>query len=99
MSKQAFKRMRRVCKLKVSRKPLDSFAWPGGYPLFYYFRDGSVICPDCVNSEIETIDSDTRTKFGASFELAGCDIHYEGEPVICDQCNAEIESAYGPVDE
>ncbi len=90
--------MRRKLKMEVSRKPFDSHCWPGGYPLFYLFRDGTVFCPDCVNSEIDTIDADTRSKFGASFELAAVDVHYEGEPLICEHCNADIESAYGSPD-
>lgn len=39
MSKQAFKRVRKSLGMEVCRKPLDSFAWPGGYPMFYVFTD------------------------------------------------------------
>jgi len=31
---------------------LPSFAWPGGYALYYIDGDGSVICPDCANKTV-----------------------------------------------
>ena len=45
--------------------PLDAYAWPGRYPIFYQCRDGGVLCPKCVNEEIDLIaasieDQDTR---------------------------------------
>ena len=107
MSKQAFKRVRRAIGLEVNREPLPKWAWPGGYPMLYVFADGGCICPDCVNREIAEIDSAMRSKWGnkphssgcGGWAIAGHDIHWEGEPEICDHCGAEIESAYGPVDE
>jgi len=26
---------------------LSAWCWPGGYPLFYLDRDGSILCPAC----------------------------------------------------
>ncbi len=104
MSKQAFKRVRKALGLEVSRKPLEAFAWPGGYPIIYVFLDGGCMCPKCANDNIEEIDAAIRE--GNRPHSSGCggwalshqDIHWEGEPEICDHCGAEIESAYGPVD-
>lgn len=31
-------------------------------------------------------------------EPVAYDIHWEGEAITCDNCNTEIESAYGPVE-
>lgn len=91
MSKQAFERVRRALKLEVSREPLPSFAWPGGYPIYYLDGGSSTLCPRCANESCEdSIPSFRPAEFG---------IHYEGESLICDNCSAEIESAYGPVDE
>lgn len=107
MSKTALKRVRKALGLPVSREPLPSYAWPGGYPLIYVFADGGVICPDCVNSEIAEIDSAMRCPEGNKPHRSGCggwalggyDVHWEGEPEICDHCGKEIESAYGVPDD
>ncbi len=95
MSKQAFKRARRQVKLEVNRKPLDAFAWPGGYPLYYITEDCSVLCPSCVNKEIDLIDQARHDKWDKQWRLVRVDVHWEGEPLICDHCNGQIESAYG----
>ncbi len=107
MSKQALKRVRKHLRLEVNREPLPAFAWPGGYPLLYVFADGGVICPKCINAEIVEIDAAIRDERGNRPHRFGCggwavdavDVHYEGEPIGCDHCGAEIESAYGPVSE
>lgn len=99
MSKQAFKRVRRALKMEVSRKPLDAYAWPGGYPLYYLTSDCSVLCPDCVNSEIDRVDAEMRDpERHNQFQVVAVDVHWEGEPMQCEHCNAEIESAYGDPD-
>lgn len=95
MSKQACKRMRRAIDLPISRDPLPSYAWPGGYPLYYVTSDGGALCPDCVNREIEQIDQSTRGHARDGWALEGFGIHYEGAPIVCDHCGKEIESAYG----
>lgn len=94
MSKQACKRLRRALRLEVNRDPLPSFAWPGGYPLYYLCKDGGTLCPDCVNSEIDLVDVAKRD-CDAQWQVVGCDTHWEGEPLVCDHCGGEIESAYG----
>lgn len=103
MSKQAFKRVRRELGMEVSRKPLDDYAWPGGYPMIYVFKDGGVCCPDCANKNIEDIDANMRgeSRFNShgGWALGGVDVHYEGDPETCDHCGKQIESAYGPVSE
>lgn len=90
MSKQACKRIRRKLGMEVNRKPLDSFAWPGGYPLFYLDGHNSILCPECAN---ESCNDDIP-----AFRPCAYAVHWEGEPLICDNCNAEIESAYGEPD-
>jgi hypothetical protein len=97
MSKQAFKRVRRELGMEVSRKPLDAYAWPGGYPIAYMTIEGDTLCPDCVNAEIDLIsaakqDNDKQWWVRSQF------IHWEGDPEICCHCGKPIESAYGPVE-
>ena len=95
MSKQAFKRMRRHCKLEVSREPLPSYAWPGGYPLVYVMSDGGCLCPDCVNKEIDNVDDSTRRRMRDGWQMEGVDVNYEDESLFCDHCGKQIPAAYG----
>ncbi len=73
-----------------------SFAWPGGYPIIYFTADDSVLCPDCANgrngSEAAPAHDDK------SWRLVACDVHWEGESIVCDHCGAAVESAYGVPD-
>jgi hypothetical protein len=77
-------------------KPLDnttnnlqSYAWPGGYPIVYLTADMAICCPKCANKKNDWEDDEVNEYF----------IHYEGPPEICEFCNAEIESAYGDPDD
>lgn len=67
---------------------LPAFAFPGGYPIVYFTRDGLMVCPDCANIE-DTSDP-----------VVSYDIYWEGPTVPCDDCGRDvIESAYGDPDE
>lgn len=61
-----------------------------GYPVFYLTVDCSVLCSDCATK-------DWHDELGTMETDAPC-VHWEGEPVICEDCNKSIDSAYGPVD-
>ena len=61
---------------------LQTFAWPGGYPLFYLSHDGLVLCPRCAN------DPDASDPA----ELA--DINWEDPDLYCDDRGERIPSAY-----
>ena len=67
---------------------LPAYAWPGGYPLVYFTRDGMTICPACANKKTDQ-----------SQAAIAADIYWEGPPLACDDCGQEIESAYGDLDE
>jgi hypothetical protein len=64
-------------------------AWPGMYPVVYYDADGCVLCAKCATSELYNREGWENER------PVDCDMHYEGEPMICEECNAEIASAYG----
>lgn len=98
MSKQAFKRVRKALDLKVNRDPLPSYAWPGGYPIAYRCGDGEIICPDCVNKNIDLVNREINNKRD-QWHVQCAFIHWEGPPEICSHCNTQIESAYGEPDE
>jgi hypothetical protein len=73
--------------IRDSNGKLPAYAWPGGYPIVYVSSEGFEYCPDCANQE----DADPK--------ILDYAIHWEGEPIICDGCGKEIESAYGVPEE
>ena len=75
-----------------------AYAWPGGYPIVYYFADGGTCCPACANGENGSEANEEPTT-EPGWRLMARDIHYEGAPEICDHCGAAIASAYGDPDE
>jgi hypothetical protein len=66
---------------------LPAYAWPGGYPIVYLTKDGSTVCPECANREVDEGQA-----------VVNYFIHWEGEPLICEDCNKAVESAYGVPD-
>ncbi len=98
MSKQAFKRVRRALSLPVCRKPLPAYADLGGYPLFYVFTDGGVICPACLNENIDLVDYANRGghchNSHGGWAVDGVDCNWEDADLTCDHCHKPIEAAY-----
>jgi len=78
-------------ELKDSAGKYPSYAWPGGYPLFYVTSDGDLICPKCVNDSKNAFHTDGEKD---SWTLAAYDINYEDASLYCDVCCQRIESAY-----
>ncbi len=71
---------------------LPTYAWPGGYPIFYVTADNGVLCAsdECANGpEARDTDADDQ------WRIVAADIHYEGAQLVCDHCNGTIDSAYG----
>jgi hypothetical protein len=60
---------------------LPSYAFPGGYPLYYVCKDNSVLCPACANKEDIVI-------------IIRVGINFEDPALYCDECSQRIESAY-----
>ena len=88
----------------MTRGELDLRAWPlpeplddgrlpaytsiGAYPLRYLTRDGLDLCAACASvPDEETSDP-----------AIAADAHLEGPPLTCEDCGAQIESAYGDPD-
>lgn len=63
--------------------------------MYYLCADGGTLCPKCVNDEIALVGAARRDQ-DKQWDVVACDVHWEGEPLVCDNCYAEIESAYGP---
>lgn len=76
----------------------DSYAWPGGYPIYYLCTDGGVLCPKCVTKEYVQIKESTLARAKDGWALEGRDINYENPQLFCAHCNERIESAYAEED-
>jgi len=85
-------------RLRDSSKRLPAYAWPGGYPIIYIMSDGEVLCPDCANGE-NGAEPTADPEDHSDWRLDGHAIHWEGDPEFCCHCGAEIESAYGSVED
>jgi len=87
----------------VERKPvlgLPAYAFPGGYPFVYVDEYHNELCPVCASELVRELaretDPDERNMVT---KVAEWYLHLEGDTVFCSECNAEIASAYGPLDE
>jgi len=82
--------MMNVNDIRLENGTYPTYAWPGGYPLFYITKDGGVLCPKCVNENLELVEGDDP-----QWRIVAYDINYEDTELYCDNCNEKIESAYG----
>lgn len=84
----------------IQRMARDAYAWPGGYPLLLLMGDGECLCPACTRSNYRLIRKAQRAGDRRdSWYPTEVFIHYEGAPIYCAHCNAEVESAYGAPEE
>lgn len=82
---------------RLSDGKLAAFTSIGCYPIYYLTEDGGVLCPACANGEHGSEASEDSAA-DKQWHLIACDVHWEGEPLSCDHCNEQIESAYGDPD-
>jgi hypothetical protein len=83
--------MRKTAKL--AKAP---YAWPGGYPVYFLADDGATLCGPCVADRSNPCHVNGQAD---GWRIEAPFIHWEGEPETCSHCNAELESAYGPVED
>jgi hypothetical protein len=62
---------------------LPTYAWPGGYPLFYITEQGSILCPAHASAEHEYSDE----------LIVDADVNWEDDALYCEH-GERIESAY-----
>ena len=79
--------------LDFSRGLAHPYAWPGGYPMFLVMADGGCLCFDCAKTEKTLIRHAAMTKSHNGWRPASFYVNWESE-IFCDNCNAQIESAY-----
>lgn len=65
---------------------MPKYAWPGGYTVVYYDKDGEVWCPDC------------RREANPEYGFSSPQTYDEGPIIQCAECNGDIESSYGDPD-
>lgn len=70
-----------------------TWAWPGGYPIFYILADNAIICPDCANGKNGSLASEDNDD--PQWKIIASDVHWGCEYIHCKHCNALIKSAYG----
>lgn len=73
---------RKVKEMMMDNGKLPAFAWPGGYPLFYFTNQSIVLCPPCANAE------------DYSDEITDYDVNWEDPHMSCDNCGQYIDPAY-----
>lgn len=82
-----------ITKADAYRETLDElfnpYAWSGGYPIIFVIADDcTILCANCAKEAFTKEHIDIN-----------CDIYYEGPTEYCEECNVEIESAYGDPNE
>jgi len=80
--------------LPIENGKIVSYAWPGGYPVFYICKDGGILCPDCVQENLKLIQENIETESQADWRVIGSDINWEDSSLHCDNCSKRIQSAY-----
>jgi hypothetical protein len=77
---------------------LMSYAFPGGYPIYYVCADNGVLCPNCANGEngsrAADTDLDPSCNDDRQWIIVAADCNYEDTGLYCDHCGKRIESAY-----
>lgn len=69
---------------------LATYAWPGGYPLYYMDSGFSVLCALCARLTDEDPEVEEY--------ITTADVNWEDPDLDCDLCYARIESAYAEED-
>lgn len=96
--KRIFTTIKNVSQLKATLR-YGGYTWPGGYPMFFVTSDGAALHFDCVKENFRSVVDSIKNKIDDGWRVVGCDINYEDNDLICDQCGKKIESAYGEEEE
>ena len=84
----------------VERKPaLGLPAYACGYPIVYIDEYDNELCEGCASEFVRELANETNPdERDMVTKVTMWYLHLEGDTVFCSECNAEIESAYGPID-
>jgi len=75
-----------------------SYAWPGGYPMYFITSDGGALSFDSVREELRNVVDSIKTKCNDGWRVVACDINWEDGNLVDDHSNERIESAYAEPD-
>jgi hypothetical protein len=71
-----------------------SYAWPGGYPLYFITRDGDALSFDAVREQLRNVAYDLLNDVSTGWRVEGVDTNYEDVDLWCAHTNKRIPSAY-----
>ena len=77
-----------------------SYAWPGGYPMFFIMGDGETMHVECVKARWRDVAwAHINNQFhNRDFLCDAADVNWEDGDMTCCECNKRIESAYAEND-
>lgn len=78
---------------------VGAYAWPGGYPIFYLAEDNGVLCPKCVEENLDQCIGDPEETFHDQWKIVAHDCNWEDPSLYCDHCGKRVESAYAEPEE
>jgi len=85
--------MKRRNLSKIKEAVRQKYAWPGGYPMsFYFFQGGGVFCADCVRRDWRSIaDQTLHPERDCGWGVAGVEVQWEdGSP--CEKCGCNLDA-------
>jgi len=79
----------------------NPYGWPGGYRRAIYTEDGEELCMRCTRENFRLIVQATvyDKRYSNPWAVAEVNFHWEGPPHFCCNCNVELPSEYGGLDE
>jgi hypothetical protein len=76
------------------------YAWPGGYTKLALCHDGEVLCHTCTKENYRLIREAQRSgDLRSGWHVDAVDVHWEGEPLQCANCNNDLPSEYGGLED
>lgn len=81
-------------QIEKNATSVPEFTEVGKYPLYYIASDNGLICPDCVNSNLDLC----RDKSNDQWFIVAQEVNWESQ-LYCEACSTDILSAYSLDDE
>ena len=90
---QSHSRIETVSALKATLRA-GSYAWPGGYPMYFVTSDGAALLFETVREELHNIIDSIRRGVDDGWRVVATDINWEDGDLVDDHTGERIESAY-----
>jgi hypothetical protein len=71
------------------------YAWPGGYPCFFWTSDGEALSFDSVKKNLRPIIESIAHRSNDGWRVFALDVNWENDELYCAHSGERIESAYG----